>query len=56
MNKITLTSSQFALIMMATEIAMKWALRQIRDLSEAELNELIADEELRTHKLMDQLT
>lgn len=56
MNKITLTPQQLMLITMATEIAFKWALRQIENLSEAELNELIADEELRTHKLMDQLT
>ena len=52
---IKLSEKQFMLLMMANEIAIKWALRQIEHLSEAEIEELIQDEELRTNKLMDQL-
>jgi len=52
---IKLSEKQFMLLMMASEIAIKWALRQIENLSEAEIEELIQDEELRTNKLMDQL-
>lgn len=56
MAAITFTPQQMMLLMLVIETAVKFAMRQIAELSEAELDELIADEELRTHKLMDQLT
>lgn len=50
-----LTPQQFTLLMMAIDMAAKWALRTIENVTEAELDELIADEEKRTTDLMAEL-
>jgi len=46
-----ISEKQFTLLMMALDMAAKWALRQ----AEGDIDRLIADEEARTESLMSQL-
>jgi len=52
---VTITPKQFTFLMMTITTAMKWAFRKVGELTEEELDVMIADEERRTEELTSQL-